>query len=168
MDNDIERLKALLKTDEAGEEIVRILNEFLVDSRKRNVLLLKLNEIRKEMSKLSLEVKLTRSEEVLRGIVLGAKKPLTSQEVSAQVGNEFRSLKHVSHASTVLNSLVSKGVLGKFKFGHNYYFTSPRETVNEQLKRRGETPQECSPAEIAEETGMPLAIVLDAVEELMS
>lgn len=168
MDNDIEKLRALLKTDEAGEEIVRLLNELLVDGRKRNVLLVKLHEIRKEMSKLSLEVKLTRSEEMLRSIVLGAKKPLTAQEVSAQVGNEFRSLKHVSHASTVLNSLVSKGVLGKFKFGYNYYFTSPKEAVTEQLKRRGETPQECSPAEIAEGTGMPLAVVLDAIEELMS
>ena len=168
MDNDIEKLKTLLKTDEAGEEIVRILNEFLVDSRKRNVLLIKLNEIRKEMSKLSLEVKLTRSEEVLRSIVLRAKKPLAAQEVSAQVGNEFRSLKHVSHASTVLNSLVSKGVVGKFKFGYNYYFSNSKEAVNEQLKRREETPQECSPAEIAEETGMPLAVVLDAIEELMS
>jgi len=168
LNNDIEKLKVLLKTDEAGEEIARILNQLLVDGRKKNVLLVKLNEILKEMSKLSLEIKLTKSEQTLRSIVLGAKKPLTVQEVSAHVGDGFRSLKHVSHASTVLNALVSKGVLGKFKFGYNYYFTSPKEAVNEQLKRRGETPQECSPAEIAEETGMPLAIVLDAIEELMS
>ena len=168
MDNDIEKLRALLKTDEAGEEIARVLNELLVDSRKKNVLLVKLNDIRREMSKLSLEVKLTKSEQALRSIVLGAKKPLTAQEITTKVEGEFRSLKHTSHASTVLNSLVSKGVLGKFKFGHNYYFTSPKEAVNEQLKRRGETPLECSPAEIAEETGMSLAVVLDAIEELMS
>lgn len=167
MNNDIEKLRALLKTDEAGEEIARILNELLVDGRKKNVLLVKLNDIRREMSKLSLEVKLSRSEQTLRSIVLGAKKPLTVQEVSAQVGDGFRSLKHVSHASTVLNSLVSKGVLGKFKFGYNYYFTSPKEAINEQLKRRGEIPQECSPAEIADETGIPLAVVLDAIEELL-
>jgi len=167
LDNDIEKLKALLSTDEAGGEIARLINELLVDSQKRNVLLIKLNEIQKEMSKLSLEIKLTKSEETLRSIVLGARKPLTVQEVTAKVGDEFRSLKHTSHASSMLSSLVSKGVLGKFKFGHNYYYTSPKEAVNEQLKHRGETPEECSPAEIAEETSMPLAVVLDAIEELL-
>ncbi len=84
------------------------------------------------------------------------------------MGDEFQSLKHVSHASVVLNSLVGKGVLGKFKFGYNYHFTSPKEAVNEQLKRRDEIPQDCSPAEIAKETAMPLAVVLDAIEELLA
>jgi len=165
--NNIDKLVALLRTDEAGEELASLLSELLIDTRRRNVLLVKLDEIRKEMSTLSREVKLTRAEEILRSMVLGARKPLTAQEISTNVGDEFRSLKHTSHASTVLNSLVSKGILGKFKFGYNFYFTSPREAVNEQLKRRGETPQECSPAEIAEETGMPLAVVLDAIEELL-
>ena len=43
-----------------------------------------------------------------------------------------------------------------------------QEAVNEQLKRKGETPGECSPADIADETGMPLAVVLDAIEELLA
>lgn len=167
MNNNIEKLRALLKMDEAGEELAGLLNELLIDARKKNVLLVKLNEIRKEMYTLSREIKLTKSEEILRSMVLGSRKPLTAQEVAARVGDEFRSLKHTTHASVVLNSLVNKGILGKFKLGYNY-FTSPKEAVNEQLKRRGEIPQECSPAEIAEETGMPLAVVLDAIEELLS
>ncbi len=166
--SNIEKLIALLKIDEAGEEFASLLNELLIDARRRNVLLVKLNEIRKEMSTLGREIKISKSEEVLRSIVLGVKKPLTAQEVAAQVVSEYRSLKHATHASAVLNSLVSKGILGKFKLGYNYYFTSPKEAVNEQLKRRAETPGECSPGEIAEETGMPLAIVLDAIEELLS
>ena len=73
----------------------------------------------------------------------------------------------------MLNSLVGKGILGKFKVGYNYHFTSPKEAVNEQLKRRDkirrdEIPQECSPAEIAKETAMPLAVVLDAIEGLLA
>lgn len=166
--SNIDKLIALLKTDEAGEELASLLSELLIDARKRNVLLVKLNEVRKEMSMLSREVKFTKSEEILRSIVLRARKPLNAQEVTTKVGDEFRSLKHTSHASSVLNDLVSKGILGKFKFGYNYYFTNPKEAVNEQLKRRGETPHECSPAEIAEETGMPLATVLDAIEELLA
>lgn len=168
MNNNIEKLRALLKMDEAGEELAGLLNELLIDARKKNVLLIKLNEIRKEMYTLSREVKLTKSEEILRSIVLGVRKPLTAQEIASKVGGELRSLKHTTHASVVLNSLVSKGILGKFKLRYNYYYTSPKEAINEQLKRRGETPEECSPAEIAEETGMPLAVVLDAIEELLS
>ena len=165
--SNIDKLNALLRMDEAGEELASLLNELLIDTRRRNVLLVKLNEIRKEMSTLR-EVRLTRAEEMLRSIVLGARKPLTAREITAKVGDEFRSLKHTSHASVVLNSLVGKGILGKFKFGYNYHFTSPKEAVNEQLKRRDEIPQECSPAEIAKETGMPLAVVLDAIEELLA
>ncbi|MBA7546195.1 hypothetical protein ES705_38578 [subsurface metagenome] len=165
--SNIDKLNALLRTDEAGEELASLLSELLFDTRRRNVLLVKLNEIRTQMSTLR-EVRLTRAEEMLRSIVLGARKPPTVQEITAKVGDEFQSLKHVSHASVVLNSLVSKGVLGKFKFGYNYHFTSPKEAVNEQLKRRDEIPQECSPAEIAKETAMPLAVVLDAIEELLA
>jgi len=165
--SNIDKLNALLSTDEAGEELASLLSELLFDTRRRNLLLIKLNEIRKEMATLR-EVRLTRAEEMLKSIVLDARKPPTVQEIAAKVGDEFQSLKHVSHASVVLNSLVGKGVLGKFKFGYNYHFTSSKEAVNEQLKRRDEIPQECSPAEIAKETGMPLAVVLDAIEELLA
>lgn len=168
MTDSIEKLVALLKADASGEELAGLLNELLVDDRKRDVLLVKLDEIRKEMSTLRSDVKLTKSEEIVRSLVLGSKKPLTSQDVASSVGDAFRSLKHVNHASVVLNSLVSKGVVGRFKLGHNYYFTSPKEAVNEQLKRRGETPHESDWAEIARETRMPLATVRDAIEELLA
>lgn len=167
MSNSIEKLIALLKADASGEELAGLLNELLVDDRKKDVLLVKLDEIRKEMSTMNSDVKLTKSEEAVRSIVLGNKKPLTAQEVAAKVGDEFRSLKHVNHASVVLNSLVSKGAIGKFKLGHTYYFTSPKEAVNELLKRRDETPDESDWSEIARETGMPLATVRDAIKELL-
>ena len=163
----IDKLSALLGLDEEGEELAGTLNEFLIDPRKRNVLLIKLQEMRKEMSKLSLEVKLSKSEQAVRSLVLDERKPLTAQEVADKIADKHRSLKHTTHASAILNSLVGKGILGKFKLGYNYYFTNPREAVVEQLKRRGEVPDECSPAEIAEDTGMPLAVVLDAIEELL-
>jgi len=166
--SNIDKLNALLRTDEAGEELASLLSELVFDTRRRNVLLIKLNEIRQELATLR-EVRLTRAEEMLSSIVLGARKPPTVQEITAKVGAEFQSLKHVSHAYVVLNSLVGKGVLGKFKFGYNYHFTSqPKEAVTEQIKRRNESPQDCSPAEIAKGTGMPLAVVLDAIEELLA
>ena len=112
--SDIEKLIALLKADTEGKEIAKLFNEFLIDSRRRDMLLIKLEEVRREMSTLSLEIKLTKSEEVVISTVLSSKKPLTAQEIASKVGNELRSLKHTTHASTVSNSLVSKGILGKF------------------------------------------------------
>lgn len=46
-------------------------------------------------------------------------------------------------------------------------FTTPKEAVMQALKKRGETPDECSPNEIAKETGMPLYVVLDMIAELL-
>lgn len=163
----IEKLKALLALDEQGEELASIINEFLIDPSKRDVLLIRLQEIRKEMSTLKSDIKLAKSEQAVRSLVLGSKKPLTAQEIASLMSEEYRSLKHTSHASSVANALVEKGILGKFKFGHNAYFTSPLEAVRQSLKRRDEMPDECSPAEIASEIGMPLAVVLDAIGELL-
>lgn len=167
MSNSIERLIALLKADASGEELAGLLNELLVDDRKRDILLVKLDEILQEMSTLNSDVKLTKSEEIVRSLVMGNKKPLTIQEIADSVGDEFRSLKHVNRASVILNSLLSKGIIGRFKLGYNYYFTNPKEAVNEQLKRRGETPQDSDWTEIARDTGMPLATVRDAIKELL-
>jgi hypothetical protein len=67
----------------------------------------------------------------------------------------------------VLNSLVSKGVLGKIKVSSSQYFTTPVEAVMDCLKQRGEAPDRCSPDRIAEETGMPLAVVLEVIGGLL-
>ena len=164
--SNIDKLNALLRADEAGEELASLLSELLFNTQRRNLFLIKLNEIRKELSTLR-EVRLTRAEEMLKSIILGGK-PLTAPEITAKVGDEFPRLKHTSHCSVELNSLLGKGVVGRFKLGYNFYYTSPKEAINEQLKRRGETPQECSPVEIVKETGMPLAVVLDEIEGLLA
>ncbi len=104
MSNNIEKLQLLLKADLSGEELAGLLNELLVDDRKKEVLLVKLNEIRKEMSTLRSDLKLTKQEEVLKSIVLKSKKPLTAQDLANSVSDEFRSLKYVNHASVVLTS----------------------------------------------------------------
>jgi hypothetical protein len=66
-----------------------------------------------------------------------------------------------------LDSLTREGVLGKFKCDRFYYFTTPKEVVMQALKKRGEAPEECSPNEIAKETGMPLYVVLDVLAEML-
>lgn len=163
----IEKLVALLKTDEEGEEIALLLNEFLIDDRKKNALIIRLKEIKAEVAPLGQEITLTEAEEEIRTIVLAKKKPVIAEEVAKKTSGRFKRLRHTTHALRTLESLASKGVLGKFKRDRFFYFTTPKEAVMQALKKRGETPDECSPNEIAKETGMPLYVVLDIIAELL-
>ncbi|MEA2075442.1 MAG: hypothetical protein U9O85_06880 [Euryarchaeota archaeon] len=164
----IEKLVALLKTEEEeGEAIASLLNEFLIDDNKKNTLLVRLKEIKGEVAALGQEITLTEAEEEIRNIVLAEKKPIIAEEVAKKTSGRFKSLRHTTHALRTLEMLAAKGVLGKFKRDRFYYFTTPKEAVMQALKKRGETPEECSPNEVARETGMPLYVVLDMIAELL-
>lgn len=164
----IDRLKAILETDEDGEIIADILNNMLINDRKRNIFFTKLINMQRQLSKFGQEIKLTKSEEAVKELILKMNRPLTSQDVAEKISEDYKSLKYRTHASTALNSLVNKGILGKIKQGYVYYYTTPKEAVIEQLKRRGETPYECSPEEISDESGIPIDTVLDVLEMLLS
>ena len=163
----IEKLVALLKINEEGEEIAAMLNEFLIDDNKKYTLLVRLKEIKAEVATLGQETTLTEAEEEIRNIVLAEKKPIIAEEVAKKTSGRFKRLRHATHTLRTLDSLASKGVLGKFKRDRFYYFTTSKEAVMQALKKRGETPDECSPNEIAKETGMPLYVVLDMIAELL-
>ncbi len=164
----IAKLNALLELDEQGEEIAEIIAGMLVDERKRNIFVTRLGEIRNQLQVMDARVELTQAEDAVMRFVMDAKRPLTTRDVAENIGEQFPSLKYRTHTSAALNSLVSKGILGKYKDGYSYYFTSPREAVLEQLKKRGEEPGRCSLSEITEETGMPLGTVLNVLEELLA
>jgi Fe2+ or Zn2+ uptake regulation protein len=163
----IEKLVALLKIEEEGEEIASLLNEFLIDDNKKNTLIIKLSEIKAEVAALGQEITLTEAEEEIRNIVLAEKKPIIAEDVAKKTSGRFKRLRYTTHALRTLDSLASKGILGKFKRKRFYFFTTPKEAVMEALKKRGETPDECSPNEVARETGMPLHVVLDIIAELL-
>ncbi|GFO96333.1 uncharacterized protein ig2599ANME_0521 [groundwater metagenome] len=74
------------------------------------------------------------------------------QNITIKKVAEFPSLRYRTYTSATLNSLVSKGVLGKFKEGYSYYFTTLGKAVMVHLKKREEEPGRCSHAEIAKET----------------
>lgn len=163
----IAKLNALLELDEQGEEIAEIIAGMLVDERKRNLFVTRLAEIKNQLRTMEIRVKLTEAEDAVRRFVIDAKRPLTTAEVAKNLGQRFPSLKYRTHTSAALNSLVSKGILGKYKEGYSYFFTTPREAVTVRLKKREEEPGKCSPADIAGETGMPLGTVLNVIEEMM-
>jgi hypothetical protein len=163
----VEKLKALLAVDESGEEIASILNECLIDENKRDMLMVMLNEAKKSGMELRQDVRLTGSQETVKDQVLSSDRPLSALDVTDMAPSYLPSLKHRSHTSTVLNSLVAKGLLGKMPFGNVVYFSTPREAVMEQLKRRKEAPAECSPQEIVGETGLPMIEVLEILKDLV-
>ena len=166
--SNVEKLKALLEIDNEGEKIADMINKMIIDDRKRNILFSKLVDMQRQFSTLGQEIKLTKSEEAVKELVLKEKKPLTSQDVADNVNEKFKSLKYKTHASSALNSLVTKGILGRIKQGYVFYYVSPKEAVVEQLKRRGETLDDCSPEGIAKQSKMPINTVLDVLEELQS
>ena len=79
----IERLIALLRTDEEGDDIALLINEFLIDDRKKNTLLVRLKEIKEEVAALAQEVTVTEAEEEIRNIVFAAKKPIIAEEIKS-------------------------------------------------------------------------------------
>lgn len=163
----IAKLKALLELDDDGEEIAEIIAGALIDGRKRDLFLTRLDEIRSQLQGMDAKLELTDGEDAVMRFVVDAKRPLTTTEVAESIGQKFPSLKYRTHTSTVLNSLVSKGIIGKYKDGYSYYFTSSREAVMVRLKRREEELENCSLVEIAKETGMPLGTVLNVIEEML-
>ncbi|MBU4221288.1 MAG: BlaI/MecI/CopY family transcriptional regulator [Euryarchaeota archaeon] len=163
----IAKLKALLELDEEGEKIAEVIAGMLVDDRKRNLFVTRLDDIRNQFRGMDVKLELTDAEDAVMRFVVDSKRPLTTTEVSEIIGQRFPSLKYRTHTSASLNSLVSKGILGKYKDGYSFYFTTPREAVIVRLKKRGEEPGKCSLVEIATETGMPLGTVLNVIEEMM-
>lgn len=170
---DIEKLAGLLSADEYGDVVAEMLVEILAVEQNRNIFIVKLQELANELKVIEQEITFTPMEEIVLDFVLSEKQPLTAGEVSDRMGVAHPSLRHRTHASSVLNSLVSKGALGKIKVLGNikitpsYYFTSPEEAVMECLKMRSEEPARCSPVRIADEIGMPLAAVLELIGELL-
>jgi len=163
----IEKLAGLLSADEYGDVIAETLVAILAEERKRNIFVAKLQELANDVKAIDQEITLTPMERGVLDFVLAKKQPLNASEVSGGMGGRYSSLRHRTHASRVLNSLVLKGVLGKIKVGQSYYFTTPEEAVIECLKRLGEEPDRCSPVRIAGETGMPLAVVLEEIGGLL-
>jgi hypothetical protein len=163
----IEKLAGLLSADEYGDVIAETLVEILAEERKRNIFVAKLQELANEVKAIDQEITLTPMERSVLDFVLASKQPLNASEASVGLGALHPSLRHRTHASRVLNSLVSKGSLGKIKIGPSYYFTTPEEAVIECLKRRGEEPDRCSPVRIAVDAGMPLEVVLEVIGGLL-
>jgi hypothetical protein len=61
----------------------------------------------------------------------------------------------------------SGSVLGGIEVSSGQYFTTLEGAVMECLKPRGEGADRCSPSGIADESGMPLAVVLGVIGGLL-
>ncbi len=166
--SNIEKLMELLKTKgEKGEELAGKINSLLANEQSEEIFLARLNEIRKEIFTLKQEIIISAKEKAIRGYVLEQKKPPTTSEISKALGKKYKSLQHRTHASVVVNSLTGKGVLGKFRIGHSYYFTSPEGAVKQVIAQRNEIPEDCNRVKVSVETGLPLATINSILKRLM-
>ncbi len=147
--------------DENGNMVAEMPAKMLADDWKRNIFVVKLQVLVSEPKAIDQEIKLTPIEEGVLEFVIAEKQSLSASEVSKGMCAYYPSLRHRTHASSMLNSL------GKIKMGLSYYFTTPEDVVIESLKRRGEEPDRCSLVMIAGETGMPLAVALEVIEGLL-
>ena len=158
------RLMALLEIDDQGEQIASLLNQALIDDRKRHVLLARLRELQDDMRVVEQDIVLTQSEREVLAIVQDAMKPTTTAEVqSLAKGRSLREYRQ--HTSAALNALVGKGLLGKVSLaGRQVYFAPARDAVRHALTQLGQTPDEFDPQRIASVTGLRLGVVLEIVE----
>ena len=89
----IAKLKALLELDDDGEEIAEIIAGALIDGRKRDLFLTRLDEIRSQLQGMDAKLELTDGEDAVMRFVVDAKRPLTTTEVAESIGQRFPSLK---------------------------------------------------------------------------
>jgi len=162
----IEKLETYLSLDEDQDYIIEQLAKILADKRKRNIFMIKLKEMDELFSEIDIEIKLTHLEEAVYRYIKEKKETFTAKEISNELGSQYLSLRHRNHSSATLNSLVSKGQLGKIKQGHAILFADPLEAVMWSLKKRNENYDDCLPELIVEETGLPLGVVLEKLDEL--
>jgi len=161
-------LSSILKgMDEKGEKIAGLLSSYLADDQLRNLFLARLSEFQKGVLKMGQEQRLTKREQVVSEFILAHEKPFTAEEAAKALKGQYKALGHRTHAANLLNALVEKGVLGRYKVGYHYYYTTPKEAVMQILAQREEIPGKCSPTEISKSIGMPLEKVLEVLKELI-
>jgi hypothetical protein len=166
-----ERLINNLELEEDGEEIATLINDLLAAD-EADLLKLHLAEAEADLQAAAQEVELTPREEAADRVVSEHGEPLSAGDLVDlveneydEVGEQFQSLRHRSHASDILNRLVEKGLLGKIRHRGSVYYVDPEEAVRNWFKRHGD-PEEFVATELAEETGLPLPAVKDILTRI--
>ncbi len=170
-DKEFKRLINNLELENDGTDIANKINKLLLDDPKS--LKLYLSRALEEIQQ-SQDVELTRREESVLRIVKNTDNPLTASEIPEllddqfrDIKEEFKSLQHRSHVSSILNKLVDLGLLGKMKYRNKVYYVEPEEAVREWLKNHGGVKEEnISIKRISENTGLPLQSVKEVLDNM--
>ena len=120
---------------------------------------------------------LAKREQRIADVVENMGNPRTASEITELIVNEypdvvdeFQSAKHRSWVSTQLNELVNKGIIGRFKDGHEIRFTAdPAEAVRHWAlhnDRFVESLERSDQISISNSTGMPKRSVRQAIDKL--
>jgi hypothetical protein len=159
----IDDLAKELKKRKNGEKIALMLLEYLNDESLSTLLTATLASLKEEIVRYE-DVKLTPAEREAYKLV--QQKGVVTYDDLKQLSDKFASFKHRSHTSTIMNSLVEKGLIGRIKLGREIAYATPREAVIWALKILDKLPRECNPKDIADLTGLPLIKVIEVLKEL--
>ncbi len=160
----IEDLARILKNMENGEKIALLLLDFLCDEERTVILVSVLASLKDEIARYR-NVILTPAEKEAYELVK-SRGVVTFKDLN-ELADKFASFKYKSHTSTIMNSLISKGLVGKIKLGRETAYATPKEAVMWALKVLERMPSECNPKDISNLTGLPIVRVLDVIKELV-
>ena len=174
--SNISNLTNLLGRAPRGEEVAGILIELLKGEEQDAGLLVlaKLKEaLRERRLTLSAPEPSTQAERIVRELVLASESLLTADDVVRMAPAYPRSLRHRSGASAVLNTLVSRGELGKVNLGRETHFTSAKEAVRQaqiawMREHPDQGPERTDPAAISAMTGLSSAQIIRALREFVA
>ena len=159
-----------------GEEIAGILIDLLKGEEQEAGLLVlaKLKEALRELRlTMSVPEPSTEAGRIVRELVLASESLLTADDVVRIAPAYPRSLRHRSGASAVLNTLVSRGELGKVNLGRETHFTSAKEAVRQaqiawMRNHPDKGPERTDPAAISAMTGLSSAQIIQVLREFVA
>ncbi len=160
----IEDLARTLKNIENGEKIALLLLDFLCDEEKTMILVSVLASLKDEMTRYR-NVILTPAEREAYELVK-RRGVVTFRDLN-ELADRFASFKYKSHTSSIMNSLINKGLVGRIKLGREVAYATPKEAVMWALKVLGKMPSECNPKDVSDLTGLPVVKVLEVISELV-
>ena len=164
---DIDTLKVLLENDDNGIEIAKLINSIIIDEDKKLIFIAYLSRIKNEINKLNNDVeKLTNIEQIVENKIIDSGESWTTIELSKELQTLDPALKHRSNISTIVASLGKKGYVGRYKEGHAYYYTNPKDAVKRALILNGWDESLADIVELAEYTGMPITVIYNILDSL--
>jgi len=155
-----DNVRKLLHDSEHGDRNAQLLEKYLSNPKKREVLLATLSSLDEELAVYE-NIELTPIEH--EAYMLVVEHGVATVKDISSLSDRYASFKHRSHISDIMTSLIAKGLVGRIKVRGSIAYATPKESVMWAVKELGQLPRTSNPQEIADLTGLPLIKVLEVL-----